>query len=89
MIAAPFASMSGNEDPLSPTDPARMARSLRALKEAGLKQKATSAPLALARLLPPTAERLAAALTGHGADAFRIVHLSRTARRHAPGGRRR
>ncbi|MEB2287851.1 MAG: hypothetical protein OZ934_07060 [Anaerolineae bacterium] len=76
VIAAPFASMSGNEDPLSPADPAQEWHTLlRALKEAGPKQKATSAPLALARLLPPTAERLAAALASHGADAFRIVHF--------------
>ncbi|MEW6579868.1 MAG: CHAT domain-containing protein, partial [Chloroflexota bacterium] len=76
VIAAPFASMSGNEDPLSPMDPVQEWHALlRALKEAGPKQKVTSAPLALVRLLPPTAERLAAALTGHGADAFRIVHF--------------
>jgi len=76
VIAAPFASMSGNEDPLSPADPVQEWHALlRALREAGPKQKATSVPLALVRLLPPTAERLAAALASHGADAFRIVHV--------------
>jgi tetratricopeptide (TPR) repeat protein len=76
VIAAPFASMNGSDDPLSPLDPIQEWHAmLRAFKEARPRQRTTSAPLALVRLLPPTAERLAGALAGHGADAFRIVHV--------------
>lgn len=76
VIAAPFASLGGSDEPLSPADPAQeWLTLLRTLRQATLQARATSAPLALVRLLPPTSERLGAALSARGADAFRIVHL--------------
>lgn len=76
VIAAPFAAMSGHDEPLSPADPVQEWLAMgRTLKQAGLKARANSAPLAMVRLLPPTSERLGIALSESGADAFRIVHL--------------
>ncbi len=76
VIAAPFASMSGTEDPLSPADPAQeWLALLRTVRQVTSEARVGSAPLALVRLLPPTSERLGIALSARGPDAFRIVHL--------------
>ena len=76
VIAAPFASMSGNDDPLSPADPAQeWLTLLHAIRQASLKARSSSTPLALVRLLPPTSTRLGIALSERSADAFRVVHL--------------
>ncbi len=76
VIAAPFASLGGHDEPLNPLDPLLEWNALlRAVKESGMMQKAGSTPLAVVRLAPPTSARLGEALSHRGADAFRVVHL--------------
>lgn len=76
VIAAPYATPGGDQDPVSPLDRAGEWRLLvNALAEATRLQDGGGAPLALARLSPPTSERLGAVLAAGGPDAFRVVHL--------------
>lgn len=76
VIAAPYVSMDGDDDPLSPLDPIGEWRALvEAFAAAANLQEGNGAPLALVRLLPPTGAHLRQALQAGGADAFRVVHL--------------
>ncbi len=71
IVGAPYANLNGNGDPVSPLDDVGEWDAL----SAALLAAEGSAPLALARLRPPTASRMEAALTAHGADVFRVVHV--------------
>ena len=83
VVAAPFNGMGGSGEPVNPLD--REVEWQQILEALGAATHAVadaqSAPLALVRLLPPTAARLGEALAAPvpvhgGADAFRVVHLT-------------
>lgn len=76
VIGAPFASMGGHYDPVTPLDPAQeWAALVAATRAASALQRGACAPLALVRLLPPTAARLGEALSAGDEDGFRAVHF--------------
>lgn len=77
VIAAPYAGLGGNQDPVAPLDHAAEWGRLAAVFEAATLQAGgeASAPLALLRLVPPTAEQLQRVLAEDGPDAPRIVHI--------------
>lgn len=76
VIGAPFMALGGRDDPINPLDPVEEWRALaEAFGAAGDRQDESAAPLALVRLLPPTAARLHAALRETGFDAFQVVHI--------------
>jgi tetratricopeptide (TPR) repeat protein len=76
VIAAPYAGLGGDDDPLNPLDRSGEWRVLvRMLAAATELRKDSGVRLALVRLAPPTAARLGAALGVGGADAFPVVHI--------------
>ncbi|MBN1967508.1 MAG: NACHT domain-containing protein, partial [Anaerolineae bacterium] len=76
VVAAPYAGLGGQQDPLNPLDRVVEWRALlRLVAEVGNLQTETSTRLALARLDPPTTTRLGTALAANGADAFQVVHF--------------
>ncbi len=76
VIAAPYAGLNGNHDPLNPLDPVAEWRALvGAMAAATERRTPAGAPLALVRLVPPTSARLREALRVAGPDAFRVVHI--------------
>jgi tetratricopeptide (TPR) repeat protein len=76
VIAAPYAGLGGDQDPLNPLDRAGEWRALlRLVAVVNDLQTDASTRLALARLDPPTAARLGTALAVSGPDAFQVVHL--------------
>jgi tetratricopeptide (TPR) repeat protein len=76
VIAAPYAAMGGDQDPLNPLDRAVEWHGLmRMVAGVTAAQPDSSTRLALARLDPPTAARLGSALAAQGPDAFQVVHL--------------
>jgi tetratricopeptide (TPR) repeat protein len=76
VIAAPYAGLGGEHDPLNPLDPAGEWRTLLDMLAAVNRlQTEVSARLALVRLAPPTSEQLGAALAAGGPDSFRVAHL--------------
>ncbi len=77
MIAAPYAGLGGDHDPVTAIDHAAEWRALvDMLAEISARQTDAAVPLALARLMPPTAETLGAALAaGNSLDGFRVVHI--------------
>ena len=76
VIAAPYAGLNGNHDPLNPLDPvSEWAILVDAIAAAADRRTPAGAPLALARLDPPTSGRLRDALQAIGPDSFRIVHI--------------
>lgn len=78
VIAAPYAGLGGDLDPLNPLDPAREWDTLiGAMTGVGQQQADGSPCLALVRLQPPTSASLGAALAANagGPDAFRVVHF--------------
>jgi len=76
LVAAPYAGLNGNHDPLNPLDPVTEWRTLAgAITAAAERRTPSAAPLALVRLVPPTSARLREALQVTGPDAFRILHL--------------
>lgn len=76
VIGAPYAGASGDYDPVNPLDPvAEWDALVAALNAVPDHQRGLRVPLALARLLPPTAAHLRETLAHGGADAFRVVHL--------------
>lgn len=76
VVAAPYANLNGDQDPLNPLDREVEWRRLVAAWRAATAQAGTqSTPLALVRLLPPTGGALAGALAQNGADAFRVLHV--------------
>ncbi|NDJ79193.1 MAG: AAA family ATPase [Chloroflexi bacterium] len=79
IIAAPYAGLGGDQDPLNPLD---RAGEWKLLREALLYPRPNATfppnnrvPLALVRLTPPTSGRLAQALADDSPDAFQVVHL--------------
>lgn len=76
VIAAPYAALGGDQDPLNPLDPVVEWRTFARLV-AGVTARGPTAPtrLAVVRLTPPTAQELAAALQDGGPDTFRMVHI--------------
>ncbi|MBN1681687.1 MAG: tetratricopeptide repeat protein [Anaerolineae bacterium] len=76
VIAAPYAGLSGDQDPIDPLDRLREWDLINRAFAAASEQAGDGAsPLALVRLVPPTAEALGQALETAEADAFRVVHL--------------
>jgi tetratricopeptide (TPR) repeat protein len=76
VIAAPYAALGGDQDPLNPLDGAAEWRALLGMVAAVTAlQPDSSTRLALARLDPPTSARLESALAAQGPDAFQVVHL--------------
>ncbi len=76
VVAAPYANLNGDQDPLNPLDRAvEWRRLVTAWRAACAQAGAQSTPLALARLLPPTGSALGQALAQGGADAFRVLHI--------------
>jgi hypothetical protein len=76
VVAAPYAGLGGDDDPLNPLDRSGEWRALvRTLAATTELSKDSGVRLALVRLAPPTAARLSAALGVGGADAFPVVHL--------------
>jgi tetratricopeptide (TPR) repeat protein len=76
MIAAPYANLNGDQDPINPLDRAMEWRRLAAAWRTATVQAGTqSTPLALVRLDPPTGGALAQALSEGGPDAFRVLHI--------------
>jgi tetratricopeptide (TPR) repeat protein len=77
VVAAPYAGLGGDQDPLNPLDRAGEWRALVQMVSAVTDlQPANGARLALARLDPPTAARLGSALAAGGDDAFRVAHFA-------------
>ncbi len=76
VVAAPYAGMGGDQDPLNPLDrAAEWGALLRLVDTVTSLQPESATRLALARLEPPTSARLGAALAAGGPDAFRVVHF--------------
>ncbi|MBN1202674.1 MAG: NACHT domain-containing protein [Anaerolineae bacterium] len=75
VIAAPYAGLGGDQDPLIPFDRAGEWHLLAQALDAAAQAQPGSAPFALVRLVPPTARQLARALAADGPDAFRVVHF--------------
>jgi tetratricopeptide (TPR) repeat protein len=73
VVAAPYAGLGGDQDPLNPLDRVREWRLLtQSIAEATQIQAGNGMPLALVRLMPPTSARLKIALTRN----FPIVHFA-------------
>ncbi|MBN1565692.1 MAG: ATP-binding protein, partial [Anaerolineae bacterium] len=79
VIAAPYAGVGGESDPLHPLDPIREWRALlRLLAATDALQSEVNTRLAFVRLIPPTIDELGAVLRAcqpGDPDAFRVVHL--------------
>ena len=71
IVGAPYADLNGTSDPINPLDDVA---EWDALSQALLAAQGET-PLALARLRPPTTKRLEEALSAHGEDVFRVVHV--------------
>lgn len=76
VVAAPYANLGGDYDPMHPIDREAEWRLLVEIL-AGVHQRSleSSAPLAFVRLMPPTGVRLGQVLAHDGPDGFPVVHL--------------
>ncbi len=75
VIAAPYAGLGGEGDPLNPLDPGSEWHFLLEML-AGMQRAEGSAPLAVVRLVPPTSAHLAECLHRGGPDAFQVIHFA-------------
>ncbi|WP_119066924.1 tetratricopeptide repeat protein [Aggregatilinea lenta] len=76
VIAAPYANLNGDQDPINPLDrEVEWRRLVAAWRAATAQAGAQSTPLALVRLLPSTGAALGEVVARGGADAFRVLHV--------------